>query len=269
MLVFVENKGSVGSRIRETNKNNQGESMNRLINKVAIITGSSSGIGRGIASAFAKEGAITVLASRRKSELEITAEQIGKEGSELLVVPTDVTREEEVERLFKKSVESFGRVDILINSAGISASGPTEDLTLKVWRNVLAVNLTGAFLCSREALRIMQPRCCGRIINVGSVSAKVPRTYSAAYTTSKFGLEGLTRSMALDAREYGISVSVLHPGNTNTQLWEGREEIAEREGVMDPYDVARAVTLMASLPKELNMIESTILPVSMPFLGRG
>ena len=160
-------------------------------------------------------------------------------------------------------------MDILINSAGISASGPTEDLTLKVWQNVLAVNLTGAFLCSREALRIMQPRCCGRIINVGSVSAKVPRTYSAAYTTSKFGLEGLTRSMALDARGYGISVSVLHPGNTNTQLWEGREEIAEREGVMDPYDVARAVTLMASLPKELNMIESTILPVSMPFLGRG
>lgn len=243
--------------------------MGRLIDQVAVITGASSGIGRAIAAAFADEGATSVLAARRRAELEITAEEVQNRGATALVVPTDVTREQDVAKLFQKSVKAFGRLDILINNAGISGAGPTDELPLKVWQDVLAVNLTGAFLCSREALRVMQLRRCGRIINIGSISAQVPRSDSAAYTTSKFGLEGLTRSLALDAREYGIAVSVLHPGNTKTPIWRGREEMAEREGTMAPADLARAVVLMATLPPELNMLDATILPVSMPFVGRG
>ncbi len=243
--------------------------MDRLIDQVAVVTGASSGIGRGIAAAFADEGATSVLAARRSEELEITAEEVRGRGATALVVPTDVTREGDVVRLFREAIQAFGRVDILINNAGISGAGRTDRLSLQVWQEVLAVNLTGAFLCSREALQVMQPRRCGRIINIGSVSAKVPRPHSAAYTTTKFGLEGLTRSLALDARKYGIAVSILHPGNTTTPLWKGREETAQREGTMDPADLARSVVLMATLPPEINMLEGTILPVSMPFVGRG
>ena len=243
--------------------------MGQLQEQVAVITGASSGIGARIAAAFASEDARTVLAARRRDRLEALAEEIQGAGGRALVVSTDVTDEAQVAALFQKTTDAFGRVDILVNNAGIGGAGPTEELSLEVWQRVLDVNLTGAFLCSREALRIMRPRRSGRIINIGSVSAKVPRTDSAAYTTSKFGLEGLTRSLALDARSSGIAVSILHPGNTVTPIWRGREEIARKEGAMSPDDVARIVVMMATLPPELNLLEGVILPVSMPFVGRG
>ena len=243
--------------------------MGQLQDQVAVITGASSGIGARIAAAFASEDARTVLAARRRDRLEALAEEIQGAGGRALVVSTDVTDEAQVAALFQKTSDAFGRVDILVNNAGIGGAGPTEELSLEVWQRVLDVNLTGAFLCSREALRIMRPRRSGRIINIGSVSAKVPRTDSAAYTTSKFGLEGLTRSLALDARSSGIAVSILHPGNTVTPIWRGREEIARKEGAMSPDDIARIVVMMATLPPELNLLEGVILPVSMPFVGRG
>ena len=243
--------------------------MGQLQEQVAVITGASSGIGARIAAAFASEDARTVLAARRRDRLEALAEEIQGAGGRALVVSTDVTDEAQVAALFQKTTDAFGRVDILVNNAGIVGAGPTEELSLEVWQRVLDVNLTGAFLCSREALRIMRPRRSGRIINIGSVSAKVPRADSAAYTTSKFGLEGLTRSLALDARSSGIAVSILHPGNTVTPIWRGREEIARKEGAMSPDDVARIVVMMATLPPELNLLEGVILPVSMPFVGRG
>ena len=243
--------------------------MGQLQEQVAVITGASSGIGARIAAAFASEDARTVLAARRRDRLEALAEEIQDAGGRALVVSTDVTDEAQVAALFQKTTDAFGRVDILVNNAGIGGAGPTEELSLEVWQRVLDVNLTGAFLCSREALRIMRPRRSGRIINIGSVSAKVPRADSAAYTTSKFGLEGLTRSLALDARSSGIAVSILHPGNTVTPIWRGREEIARKEGAMSPDDVARIVVMMATLPPELNLLEGVILPVSMPFVGRG
>jgi NAD(P)-dependent dehydrogenase (short-subunit alcohol dehydrogenase family) len=243
--------------------------MGQLQECVAVITGASTGIGRSIAGAFAAEGAKTVLASRSREKLEIAADQIRSTGGQVKVVPTDVTLEHEVIDLFRQTLDTFGRVDILVNNAGVSKGGPTDELSLEVWQQVIGANLTGAFLCSREALKIMKPQRSGRIINIGSVSAKVPRVHSAAYTTSKFGLEGLTRSLALDARDFGISASILHPGNTATPIWTGREETARKEGVMSPDDLARVAVMIAALPPEVNMLESIVLPVSMPFVGRG
>jgi NAD(P)-dependent dehydrogenase (short-subunit alcohol dehydrogenase family) len=243
--------------------------MSQLQDRVAILTGAGSGIGRSIAVAFAAEGARVVLASRNREKLDAVASAIRVAGGTALVVPTDVTTEEDVVNLFQKTTHAFKQVDILVNNAGISTATPTDELSLEVWQNVLAVNLTGAFLCSREALKIMKRQRSGRIINIGSVSAKVPRPNSAPYTTSKFGLEGLTRSLALDARDCGVAVCILHPGNTLTPIWEGRENVAEEEGVMSPDDLARAAVTMAALPPDVNMLESIVLPVKMPFLGRG
>ncbi len=184
-------------------------------------------------------------------------------------MPTDVTSERDVANLFERAVSCYGSVDILVNNAGTAVSKPTDELSLDEWQSVLDVNLTGVFLCSREALRIMKKQRNGRIINVGSISARVPRNNSAAYATSKSGLEGLTRSLALDARNFGIAVSVIHPGNTRTSFWERREEILDREGFMVPSDVAQIIVTLLSLPDGINLFESFLIPISQPFLGRG
>lgn len=243
--------------------------MGKLQDRVAVITGASTGIGKSIAAAFAAEGAKTVLASRSREKLEVAANEIRSAGATVHVVPTDVTAEDEVIGLFRQALENFGRVDVLVNNAGVSKGGPTDELSLNLWQQVLGINLTGAFLCSREAFKIMKRQRSGRIINIGSVSAKVPRVNSAPYTTSKFGLEGLTRSLALDGRQYGIAVSIIHPGNTATPIWQGREQIARREGVMSAEDLARVAVTIAALPPEVNILETIVLPVSMPFVGRG
>jgi NAD(P)-dependent dehydrogenase (short-subunit alcohol dehydrogenase family) len=243
--------------------------MAQLLDRVAVVTGASAGIGRAVAAAYAAEGAKVVLAARNQEKLAAVAGAIQAAGGAALAVPTDVTSESEVANLFRRAVETFGRVDLLVNNAGVSIGGPPDELTLEAWQKVIDVNLTGAFLCSREALRVMKPQRSGRIINVGSVSAKVPRRNSAPYAASKFGLEGLTRSFALDAREFGVSVSILQPGNTESELWRGREEIAAREGLMPAEELARVAVLMAALPPGINFLEGVVLPLTMPFLGRG
>ena len=242
--------------------------MGQLQNQVAVITGASKGIGKSIAVAYAAEGATLVLASRNSEQLAVVAGDIRGGGGTALVVPTDVTVEADVVHLFQQAMEAFGRVDILVNNAGISLGAPTDELSLQLWQKVLDVNLTGAFLCSREALRIMKRQRSGRIINIGSISAKVPRPNAAAYVASKFGLAGLTRSLALDARDFGVSACILHPGNTETPIWQGREEMGRKEGLMSSDDLARVAVTMAALPNEVNVLESVVLPVSMPFLGR-
>jgi NAD(P)-dependent dehydrogenase (short-subunit alcohol dehydrogenase family) len=243
--------------------------MGQLTDRIAVITGANMGIGKSIAVAYAVEGAKVVLAARNSEKLKAVAEEIQRAGGTALVVPTNVTIEEETVNLFQQALEAFGQLDILVNSAGITSRTPTDELSLKEWENVLNVNLNGAFLCSREAFKIMKRQRSGRIINIGSISAKVPRPNNAPYTTSKFALEGLTRSLALDARDHGIAVSILHPGNTATQLWQGNEEQARKEGMMSPDVLARVAVMMAALPPEVNIFESILLPVSMPFLGRG
>lgn len=243
--------------------------MGKLQDRIAVITGASTGIGKSIAVAYAAEGAKIVLASRNAEKLELVAKEIQSAGGSALVVPVDVTDEDAVIDLFRQTVEAFDRLDILVNNAGVSKGAPADELSLEVWQQVIDVNLNAAFLCSREALKFMKPQGFGRIVNIGSVSAKVPRIHSAAYTTSKFGLEGLTRSLALDARDFGVAVSILHPGNTATPIWTGREEIARQEGVMSPDDLARVAVTIVTLPPEVNLLESIVLPVSMPFIGRG
>ena len=182
---------------------------------------------------------------------------------------TDVSKEAEVLRLFKKVRETFSSLDLLVNNAGLALGGPSHELSYETWRQVLEVNIDGAFLCGREALAVMKGQGHGRVINIGSVSAKVPRPNSAPYTTSKFALEGLTKAMALDAREYGVSVSILHPGNTDTPIWDPRRDVGESEGLMCPDQLARLVVVMAALPPDMNFLEGLVLPVSMPFIGRG
>lgn len=243
--------------------------MGQLNDRVAVVTGASTGIGQGIATAFAREGAKVVLAARRREPLDAVAKQIQASGGTALAVSTDVAIEEQVIELFRRTMEAFGRCDILVNNAGTAAGRPTEELTLEAWKRVIDCNLTGAFLCSREALKIMKRQRSGRILNIGSTSAKMPRPNSAAYTTSKYGLEGLTHSLAVDGREYGVAASVLQPGNVMTPLWRGREDVVAKEGAMSPDDLAKIAVLMMTLPPELNLYEATVLPLTMPFLGRG
>ena len=243
--------------------------MSRLDNQVVLITGASSGIGAAIGKAYAKEGAQVILVARSLDKLESLASEIQADGGKACALACDVTDEAAVVALFEAVGAEHPTLDILVNSAGLSKGGPTDELSFDAWRKVLSVNLDGAFLCSREAFKLMKAQKRGRIIQIGSVSAKMPRVNSAPYTTSKFGLEGLTRSLALDGRAYGISVGVLQPGNTMTAIWEGREETVSAEGVMDADDLAQVALSMATLPDGVSVLESTVLPISMPFLGRG
>jgi NAD(P)-dependent dehydrogenase (short-subunit alcohol dehydrogenase family) len=242
--------------------------MGRLQGRVAIITGASSGIGAAIAQSFAREGAKVVIAARRAERLAELVKEIEAAGGEALAVPSDVSQEEDVERLFAAAAAKFGMVDLLVNSAGIADHTPTEDLPLSRWRQIVDTNLTATFLCSRQALRVMKPQRRGRIINIGSISAYSPRPNSIGYTSTKFAIDGMTRSLALDGRPHGITVCVLHPGSTVTELVPGMADRPLSESM--PADhVAQIATLMASLPDETAMLEALVLPIAQPFLGRG
>ena len=243
--------------------------MRRLEEKIAIITGAGTGIGKGIARAFAAEGAVLVIASRNRRNLESAAVDLRRSGATVLVAPTDVTREAEVVALFEKTMDKFGRVDILVNNAGVADGGPIEELTLETWQHVIDVNLTGAFLCTREAMKVMKNRRGGRIINIGSISAQAPRMHMAPYVASKYGLVGLTRSTALEGREFGISASCLHPGNVAIERRESSDAPQDQEPMMKPDDIAVAALTMAVLPPNVNMLESIVLPVEQLYLGRG
>jgi NAD(P)-dependent dehydrogenase (short-subunit alcohol dehydrogenase family) len=251
----------------------------RLKDKVAIVTGASSGIGKAIALAFGKEGALVFLAARNTEAIDTLEKEISNAGGKALAVPTDVSQEDQILSMYEKTLKAFGKIDILVNSAGAgqrvpsadrSRGVPSTELTLAKWNDVLQVNLTGAFLCSREALKLMKPVKSGRIINIGSTASKVPRADALAYTVSKFGLEGLTKSLALDSRDHGISVSILHPGNTESGIWAGnQEQVREKDGMMAASDVAEVVVTMAAMPSNVNLFEALMLPLKMPFLGRG
>lgn len=242
--------------------------MGRLSGRVGIISGASSGIGAAVAEALAAEGMAVVLAARRKDRLDQVAERITAAGGTARAVQADATCEDDVVCLFHAVNNEFGRIDLVVNSAGVADATPTESLAVARWREMLDVNLTSAFLCSREALRVMKLQRRGRIINVASVSAKMPREHSIAYTTTKFGLEGMTRSLALDGRAFGVTASVVHPGSTVTELVPNMAGRPAAES-MQASEVAAVVALMACLPDETNLFEATILPIAQPFFGRG
>ena len=238
-------------------------------NKVTIITGAGTGIGKGIARAFAGEGAILVLASRNAQNLADTAAETRALGAQTLVVPTDVTDEAQVAALFAQTMGEYGRVDILINNAGAFDGGPLEELSLATWMHVLNVNLTGPFLCSRAAMKIMKEQGGGRIINIGSISAQMPRMNSVPYSTTKHGLVGLTKAAALEGRDFGVVVSCLHPGNVLTERRAGAASTADQEPMMSVDELAMTVLTMAALPLHVNLLEAIVLPTTQKYLGRG
>jgi len=243
--------------------------MQVLNQQTAIVTGASSGIGKGIAIALAEAGANVVLAARTVSSLNEVAEQIKNNGSNALVIPTDVTNENEVSNLFSTTVERFGRVDILINNAGVFDGGALEDIDLLTWNKVVNLNLTAPFLCTRAAMRIMKHQKLGKIINIGSISAEMPRMNSAPYTSTKHALVGLTKSTALEGRDFGISASCLNPGNTKTEWRQNPSMEMNQEPMMEVEDFAKVVVVTASLPSNVNLLSATILPVDQAFIGRG
>jgi NAD(P)-dependent dehydrogenase (short-subunit alcohol dehydrogenase family) len=242
--------------------------------KAAIITGAGSGIGRAVALAFMADGYRVTLSGRRRPALEETARLAG--GGESLVVAADVTDPASVRTLFERAVAAFGRLDVLFNNAGVNAPPvPLEELAPEDWNSVIATNLTGAFLCTREAFRVMKaqhPRG-GRIINNGSIAAHSPRRNSAAYTASKHAITGLTKSTALDGREFDIACGQIDIGNARTeladQLAKARPAAASPEPLMDVGLVGQAVLQMANLPLEANVQFMTIMATKMPYIGRG
>ena len=247
--------------------------------KTAIITGAGTGIGKAVALALLKNGYQVALAGRRRALLEQVVTDAGAAGTRALVVPTDVGDPVSVQTLFVRTKEAFGRLDLLFNNAGVGAPGiPLEDLSYAQWKTVVDINLTGAFLCTQEAFKLMksqEPRG-GRIINNGSISAHVPRPNSAPYTATKHAITGLTKATALDGRKYDIACGQIDIGNAATELTarmaqgvpQANGQIAV-EPLMDVEHVANAVLYMASLPLDANVLFMTVMATKMPFVGRG
>jgi NAD(P)-dependent dehydrogenase (short-subunit alcohol dehydrogenase family) len=246
--------------------------------KVAIVTGAGSGIGRAVALALAGEGYSVGLVGRRADALTETARLAGA-GAKMLVLPADVADAEAVRKLFDTTVEHFGRVDVLFNNAGRGAPAvPIDELALDVWRQVVDVNLHGAYYCAREAFRVMKgqtPRG-GRIINNGSISAQTPRPHSAPYTATKHAITGLTKSCALDGRPFDICCGQIDIGNAATEMTSRMQNgVLQANGTtaveptMDVANVARAVVYMASLPLDANVLTLTVMATKMPLVGRG
>jgi NAD(P)-dependent dehydrogenase (short-subunit alcohol dehydrogenase family) len=252
-----------------------------MATKIALVTGAGSGVGRAVAIALAKAGYNLVLAGRRKEPLESVGAEINAVGSQAVAVPSDVSKRESILALFATVKSSFGRLDVLFNNAGMGAPPvPLEDLPFETWQNVVATNLTGMFLCTQEAIKIMKaqnPRG-GRIINNGSISAHAPRPFSVAYTSTKHAVTGLTKSTSLDCRQYDICCGQVDIGNAATPM---TDRMVQGDGVlqsdgskkiearMAAENVGNAVAYMASLPLDANVLFMTVMANKMPFVGRG
>jgi NAD(P)-dependent dehydrogenase (short-subunit alcohol dehydrogenase family) len=248
-------------------------------NKIALVTGAGSGIGRAAALALQGAGYSVVLAGRRESELAATAARATPSGGPTLAVPTNVSQPESVKALFARIHETFGRLDVLFNNAGINVPAiPMDELTYDQWSSVVGVNLTGSFLCAQEAMRMMkaQDPKGGRIINNGSISAYTPRPNSAPYTCTKHAISGLTKCIALDGRPFDIACSQIDIGNAATELTERMTAgVLQADGTLKPEPrmnlkhVADAVVFIANLPLDANVLFMNVMATKMPFAGRG
>ena len=249
------------------------------LQKVAVVTGAGTGIGKAVSLALMKDGYAVVLAGRRQDKLEETASEGKSNSGQSLVVPTDVSEADSIRALFAKTKATFGRLDVLFNNAGIGAPAvPLEDLPFETWKKVIDTNLTGMFLCTQEAIKIMKaqdPRG-GRIINNGSVSAHVPRRHSTPYSSTKHALTGLTRSISLDGRDYDIACGQIDIGNAATEMTARMSQGVPQangtiapEPTMDMRNVAEAIRYMADLPLDANVQFMTVMATKMPLVGRG
>jgi len=253
--------------------------MSQTHNKVALVTGAGAGIGQAAAKALLQGGYRVVLAGRNLAKLEKAMIDIGGSAENCLAVTCDVGKPEQVKNLFKAVKEHFGRIDLLFNNAGMGAPAiPMEDLSYEQWMNVLNANLSGAFLCSQEAIRMMKTQSPqgGRIINNGSISAHAPRPLSAPYTATKHAITGLTKTIALDGRPFNIACGQIDIGNAATEMTEPMaagilqaDQSVKAEPRMDVDHVGQAVLHMAQLPLESNILSMTIMATNMPFVGRG
>lgn len=243
--------------------------MRNLDGKLAVVTGANQGIGKGIAGALAAEGCRLAICARNADKLQTAAAELRESGVEVLAKPTDVRDEAAVEALFDAVVEEFGRIDILVNNAGAFDGGRIDHVSLQEWHNVIGTCLTGTFLCSRAAFPIMKDQGGGRILNIGSISAKRPREESAPYASAKFGVWGLTLATAIDGRPFGIVCSCLHPGNVAVERRVNSEEEEDKEPNMSIDTISQAAMAMLRLPREVNFLEAIVLPRDQLYLGRG
>jgi NAD(P)-dependent dehydrogenase (short-subunit alcohol dehydrogenase family) len=243
--------------------------MSSFEGKSAIVTGSSRGIGLGIAAALLREGCRVTICSRHQAQIQEAADRLMAAPGMLLAVQADVGCENDVQQLFAATVRQFGTVDYLVNNAGNFDGGPIEELTLEQWTNVVNACLTGPFLCTREAFRIMKPQGNGRILNIGSISAQRARMNSVPYTSAKFGVQGLSQASALEGRQHGIVVSCLHPGNVLVERRQNSGTASDQEPMMSTETLVRAAMTMLSMPDDVNFLEAVVLPSQQLYLGRG
>ena len=240
-----------------------------------IITGGGRGIGKATAEVFLDAGWKVGLVGRNAEALEAVAST----HDNALAMPCDVSDEASVVDAFGKAAAEWGHVDALFNNAGVSSGAATVDeIDVAEWRNLIDINVTGSFICAKVAFGLMraQDPQGGRIINNGSVSAYVPRFGSAAYTTSKHAITGLTRSISLDGRAYNIACGQIDIGNALTDMAAKMTKgVPQADGsiavepVMDVSNVAKSVLHMASLPLDANVQFMTVMASAMPYIGRG
>ena len=230
-------------------------------NKVAVVTGSGRGIGRGIAIELGRLGAQVVLAARSRNELEETARMIGKSAS---VVPTDVRRKDDLERLFAQTTTALGPVDVLVNAAGLGIFGPVIDFTDEAFEILIETNLRGIFFASRYVLPSMIERKQGHIINIASIAGKVGSANRAVYCASKFGVVGFTESLAEEVRQHGVRVSVICPGSTDTRFSPSETSGKSRERMLRPEDIAHAVRMIVTQEPNSFVSEIIMRPTQKP-----
>ena len=243
--------------------------MGRLAGKVALITGANQGIGKGIARAFAKEGARLWLCARNAEKLRQTIEELRANGADADGSPVDVTDENVVQAWVNEAITRYNRIDLLVNNAGAFDGGRLDQVSLAAWNNVVGSCLTGTFLCSRAVFPQMMSQKSGRILNIGSISAQRPREGATPYAAAKFGVWGLTQAIALDGRPFGITCSCLHPGNVRVERRVGTAMESDAEPMMEVETIAEAAVAMCALPGDVNFLEAIVLPLGQDYLGRG